>query len=58
MPRSLIHRCECSNCRTGKGHADRDYHHQVNLLLSRLNEPQRRWFAALEAMHIGHGANN
>jgi hypothetical protein len=55
MPRSLIHCCECSNCRIGKEHADRGYHHQVNLLLSRLNEPQRRWLAALEAMHIGHG---
>jgi hypothetical protein len=50
MARSLIHRCECLNCRTGKEHAHRVYHHQINLLLSRLNEPQRRWFAAL-----GHG---
>lgn len=55
MAWTLIHRCECSNCRTGKEHAHRAYHHQINLLLSRLNEPQRRWFAALEAMHMGHG---
>jgi hypothetical protein len=52
---TLIHRCECSDCRTGKEHAHRIYHHQINVLLSRLNEPQRRWFAALEAMHMGHG---
>lgn len=55
MPRSLMHHCECSNCRIGKEHPDRAYHHQINLLLTRLNEPQRRWFAALEAMHMGHG---
>jgi hypothetical protein len=34
---------------------DRAYHTQINLFLSRLNEPQRRWFAALEAMHLGFG---
>lgn len=55
MARSLVHHCECPNCRTGKEHRDRAYHHQINLLLTRLNEPQRRWFAALEAMHMGHG---
>lgn len=27
----------------------------MNLLLSRLNEQQRRWYAALEAKKIGHG---
>jgi len=50
-----VHRCECAKCRTHKPYADRAYHHQINLFLSRLNEPQRRWFAALEALHIGHG---
>jgi hypothetical protein len=39
-----------------KPHPDCAYHHQINLFLSRLNEPQRRWFAALEAMRIGHGS--
>ena len=50
-----MHRCACTKCRAHKPHPDRAYHHQINLFLSRLNEPQRRWFAALEAMHIGHG---
>jgi hypothetical protein len=27
----------------------------MNLLLSRLDEQQRRWFAALEAQKVGHG---
>jgi hypothetical protein len=30
-------------------------HRQVNLLLSRLDEQQRRWFVALEANRIGYG---
>lgn len=55
MRRSSIHRCECPDCKSRKAYSHRAYHHQINLLLSRLNEPQRRWFVALEAMHIGHG---
>jgi hypothetical protein len=27
----------------------------MNLLLSRLDEQQRRWYAAVEAQKIGHG---
>ena len=27
----------------------------MNLLLSRLDEQQRRWYAAVEAQRIGHG---
>lgn len=50
-----VHRCECAQCRAHKPHPNRVYHHQINLFLSRLNEPQRRWFAALEALRIGHG---
>jgi Rhodopirellula transposase DDE domain len=50
-----VHRCACAKCCAHKPHPDRTYHHQINLFLSRLNEPQRRWFAALEAMRIGHG---
>lgn len=40
-----MHECQCANC---KSQADEElalYHRQVNLLLSRLNEPQRRWYA-------------
>ena len=49
------HRCKCAKCRPHKPHPDRAYSHQINLFLSCLNEPQRRWFAALEAICIGHG---
>ena len=27
----------------------------MNLLLSRLDEQQRRWFAGLESLRVGHG---
>jgi hypothetical protein len=29
----------------------------MNLLLSRLDEPQRRWYAALESQRVGHGGD-
>lgn len=49
-----IHECGCPDCQAGE-HADRDDHRRLNLLLSRLNEQQRRWAAAREAMRLGHG---
>ena len=58
MSSTSMHRCECTKCRTHKPHADRAYHDQINLFLNRLNEPQRRWFAALEALRIGHGGKH
>jgi hypothetical protein len=29
----------------------------MNLLMSRLDEQQRRWYAALESQRIGHGGD-
>jgi hypothetical protein len=29
----------------------------MNLLLSRLDEQQRRWYLAVESQHLGHGAD-
>jgi len=34
---------------------NRDDHRQLNVLLSRLDEQQRRWVAAREALRLGHG---
>ena len=31
------------------------HHHQLNLLMSRLDERQRRWLAAIEANRLGYG---
>ena len=33
----------------------KELHSQMNLLLSRLDEQQRRWYVALEAKKLGHG---
>ena len=50
-----FHRCECEKCCSRARHPDRSFHRQINLLASRLDEQQRRWFVALEAMHFGRG---
>jgi len=41
-----VHECTCPVCQHNTNPALVTYHHQVNLLLSRLDEAQRRWFVA------------
>ena len=55
MTAEPIHLCQCPNCRQSDDHPDKKLHHQMNLLLSRLDEQQRRWYVALEARKLGHG---
>src|SRR5215207_3738535 len=57
MPVEVVQACRCGPCRRGEAHADREYHRQMNLLLSRLDEQQRRWYLAVESERIGHGAD-
>src|ERR1043165_5945684 len=47
--------CQCPPCQAGEAHRDRRLHEQMNLLLSRLGEAERRWYAAVEANRLGHG---
>ena len=47
--------CQCPGCQDGTERPDRLLHHQMNLLLSRLDEPQRRWYVAVEANRLGRG---
>lgn len=49
--------CPCPRCRQDDDHPDRTLHAQMNLLMSRLDEAQRRWYAALEAQRLGHGGD-
>jgi hypothetical protein len=49
-----VHDCGCAACRAGE-HSEREDHRQLNRLLSRLDEQQRRWVAAREAKRLGHG---
>ncbi len=46
--------CGCAACRAGDP-VERDDHRQLNVLLSRLDEQQRRWVAGREARRLGHG---
>jgi hypothetical protein len=55
MPKSVPHVCPCSQCRSRKPSAERTLHRQLNLLVSRLDEAQRRWFVAVEANRLGRG---
>ena len=55
MPISEVHGCQCADCTQKADHPNKQFHQQLNLLLSRLDEQQRRWFVAVEANRIGHG---
>jgi hypothetical protein len=55
MPSPEVHRCQCPYCQQEALHPDQVLHHQMNVMLSRLDAQQRRWYAALEADHLGHG---
>jgi hypothetical protein len=55
-----MHTCECPVCQSEESEDSaslRALYHQMNLFLSRLNEQQRRWYAALESKVIGHGGD-
>ncbi len=49
-----VYECGCKACQAGE-HPDKDDHRHLNLLLSRLDEQQRRWLAAREALRLGYG---
>jgi hypothetical protein len=40
----VVHQCECHPCHAGTDPTLTHHHHQINLLLSRLTDPQRRWY--------------
>ena len=42
-----IHQCECDTCKAGSNPEIVEHHRQMNLFVSRLNEPQRRWYVGL-----------
>ena len=53
MPARPVYCCPCALCQQEETSAIREHHHQMNLVLSRLDEQQRRWSAALEANRLG-----
>jgi hypothetical protein len=42
----IVHECECERCQAGVNQEVATRHQHINLFMSRLNEPQRRWYAA------------
>lgn len=54
MKLRAVHACGCAGCQSGE-EKTQVYHSQLNLLMSRLDERQRRWLAAVEANRLGHG---
>ena len=54
---SPVHQCPCSACQIGTGPVA-EHHRRLNLILSRLDEQQRRWVAAAEAQRLGYGGFN
>src|SRR6266436_1896783 len=52
-----IRQCQCPDCLQDAKHPNKEIHRQMNLLLSRLDEQQRRWYVALESKRIGHGGD-
>ena len=44
--RAIVHQCECQVCQSQSDPAVAVRHQHINLLLSRLTEPQRRWYVA------------
>ena len=51
---SSTRECRCAACQIGE-HPERADHCALNVVLSRLDEQQRRWVAGREALRRGHG---
>ena len=55
MKENQIHQCECELCQQGDSTHEQKIHHQINIVMSRLDEQQRRWYAAVEANRHSKG---
>ena len=42
-----VHQCQCETCQSNTDAETVQQHRQMNVFLSRLNEPQRRWYVGL-----------
>ncbi len=49
MSTKSIQLCKCDKCQEEGEHIEKKLHHQINLVMNRLDEQQRRWYAAVEA---------
>lgn len=53
--RKPVHECTCADCQQTEPHPNQSLHRQMNAVLARLDEQQRRWVAGLEAIRLGYG---
>ena len=54
---SDVHQCECPRCQQETAHPEQALHRRINLLVSRLDEQQRRWYVAMEAERVRPGGD-
>lgn len=47
LPEVRVHSCQCASCQAGINRDIVQQHQRMNLFLSRLSEPQRRWYVGL-----------
>lgn len=45
MPTRTLHACACAICQAGTDEIVLTLHRKMNLFMSRLTEPQQRWYA-------------
>ncbi|MDQ2828762.1 MAG: transposase [Chloroflexota bacterium] len=57
MVASTIGECQCPHCQQDGVHPERALHRRMNVFMSRLDEAQRRWYAALESQRVGQGGD-
>ena len=57
MDAVMVRECGCEVCDCGEDITVVAEHRRMNVLLSRLDEQQRRWFVAHESLRIGFGGD-
>ena len=57
MDAIAVRECGCEVCRCGAEAMVVVEHRRINVLFSRLDEQQRRWFVAHESQRIGFGGD-
>jgi hypothetical protein len=57
MVQRPVHECCCQECQGKDRTVTKMQHQHMNLLMSRLDEQQRRWYAAIESEKLGYGGD-
>ncbi|MFN0112256.1 MAG: ISAzo13 family transposase [Blastocatellia bacterium] len=57
MPVSEVPVWQCEHCQHEAEHPNKELHRRMNLFFSRLDEQQKRWYAAIESDRIGWGGD-